>query len=80
MHPVLLREYFGIGHLGTMIGFSMSIMVIGIISGPPFTSLIFENVGDYRTAWFILMGMVAISIISQVTNPPAAYRQRIAEA
>ena len=78
MHPVLLREYFGTSHLGTMIGFSMCIMVIGIIAGPPFTSMIFESFGNYRIAWFILMGMVAISVISQVTNPPAAiFRQRI---
>jgi MFS family permease len=78
MHPVLLREYFGTGHLGTMIGFSMFIMVIGIVAGPPFTSMIYEHFGDYRTAWFILMGMVAISVILQLTNPPAAkFRQKI---
>jgi MFS family permease len=78
MHPVLLREYFGTGHLGTMIGFSMFIMVIGIVAGPPFTSMIYEHFGNYRTAWFILMGMVAISVILQLTNPPAAkFRQKI---
>jgi MFS family permease len=77
MHPVLLREYFGTRHLGTMIGFSMFIMVIGIVAGPPFTSMIYEHFGDYRIAWFILMGMVAISVISQLTNPSATdFRQR----
>jgi OFA family oxalate/formate antiporter-like MFS transporter len=77
MHPVLLREYFGSSNLGTLIGFSVSIITIGFVVSPPLISWIFEKFSDYRIAWCFLIGMVIISIISQLTNPSAtAIRQR----
>jgi sugar phosphate permease len=77
MHPVLLREYFGTSNLGALIGFSVSIITIAFIVSPPLISWIFERFGDYRIAWFILIGMVIISVISQLTNPSATtIRQR----
>jgi MFS transporter, OFA family, oxalate/formate antiporter len=80
MHPVLLREYFGTGNLGAVIGFSISIITIAFVVSPPLISWIFERSGDYRIAWFILIGMVVLSIISQVTNPSSATRQKVSSS
>jgi OFA family oxalate/formate antiporter-like MFS transporter len=80
MHPVLLREYFGTSNLGAVIGFSISIITIAFIVSPPLVSWIFERFGDYRIAWFILIGMVIISVISQLTNPSATTRQKVSSS
>jgi MFS family permease len=77
LHPVLLREYFGVGNLGSIIGFSMGITVIGVIVSPPLTSWIFETFGNYRIVWLILIGVVIFSVVSQLTNPPvSAFRKK----
>jgi MFS family permease len=69
LHPVLLRENFGTMNIGAVIGLSVGITAIGMIAGPPLTSWLFESFGSYRITWFILIGVVIISIISQLTNP-----------
>lgn len=69
LHSVILKECFGVSNLGGIIGFSLSISAIGMMVGPPLASWIFENSGDYRIAWFMLIGLVIIGIISQITNP-----------
>jgi MFS family permease len=74
---VLLREYFGTYNLGFIIGFSVGITRIGIMIGPPLASWIYEYLGDYHIAWFILISVALISIVSQLTNPSAnVIRQR----
>ena len=77
MYPVLLRVYFGTNHLGSIIGFSMSITTIALIVSPPLTSWLFERFDDYRIAWLVLIGVIIISVIIQVTNPSATTRQKV---
>ena len=77
MQPVLMREYFGTGHLGSIIGFSMSIMTIALIVSPPMVGWIYEKSGSYHIAWFTLLGVAIMSIICQLISPSAtAFNQR----
>ena len=69
LHSVLLRENFGIVNIGAVIGLSVGITAIGMIAGPPLTSWLYESFGTYRITWFILIGVVIISVVSQLTNP-----------
>jgi MFS family permease len=77
LHSVILKDCFGTSNLGIIIGFSVSISAIGIMSGPPLVSWIFDNIGDYRIAWFVLIGISIISVVSQLTIPSVnTIRQR----
>jgi MFS family permease len=69
LHSVILKDCFGTSNLGTIIGFSVSISAIGIMAGPPLVSWIFDSMGNYRNAWFVLVGIVIISIVSLLTIP-----------
>ena len=78
LHSVILKDCFGTGNLGAIIGFSVSITAIGMIAGPPLTSWIFEMFGNYRIAWFVLIGMAIISTLGELTIPSAnTVRQKI---
>jgi OFA family oxalate/formate antiporter-like MFS transporter len=69
LHSVILKECFGTSNLGAIIGFSISISSFGMMAGPPLVSWIYENFGDYRIAWFIVIAVAIMSVISQLTNP-----------
>ena len=76
LHSVILKDCFGTNNLGGIIGFSISITAIGQMAGPPLVSWIFESFGDYRIAWLIVIGVVIISITSQLTNPLVRIRKQ----
>ena len=69
LHSVILKDCFGTSNLGAIIGFSVSITAIGMIAGPPLTSWIFEMFGNYRIAWFVLLGIAIISTLGELTIP-----------
>jgi sugar phosphate permease len=69
MQSVLLKEYFGVGNLGSIIGFSIGITRTGTIVGPPLASWLYESFDGYNIAWLILTGFVFISMVVQLTNP-----------
>ena len=76
LHSVILKESFGTSNLGAIIGFSISITSFGMMAGPPLVSWIYESFGQYRIAWFIVIGVVIISVISQLTNPSISIGRR----
>ncbi|MEJ2739365.1 MAG: MFS transporter [Dehalococcoidia bacterium] len=76
LHSVILKESFGTSNLGAIIGFSISVSSFGMMAGPPLVSLIYESFGEYRIAWFIVIGVVIISVISQLTNPSISIGKR----
>lgn len=69
MLPALLREYYGRGRLGTILGLAMGVMAIGIMAGPPLSGWVFDTFGSYEGAWFALSGVVILGTISLVTTP-----------
>jgi MFS family permease len=70
LHSVILREYFGTGNLGTIIGISVGITAVGLMAAPPLVSWILESTGSYRIVWIVLIGVVILSVTSQLTNRP----------
>jgi sugar phosphate permease len=80
MQSVLLKEYFGAGNLGSIIGFSFGITRSGIIVGPPLASWLYERFDNYNIAWFILAGFVFMNVVIHLTNPSVStMKQRRAE-
>ena len=69
LHSVILKDCFGTGNLGAIIGFSMGITAIGMMAGPLLVSWIFDSIGNYRIAWLSLIGVVIISVVCQLTRP-----------
>jgi len=59
----LLREYFGRGSYGTILGFVAGMMMLGSVTGAPIAGWIFDSLGSYRTAW---LGFCAFSIAASV--------------
>jgi MFS family permease len=70
LHSVILREYFGTGNLGTIVGISVGITAVGLMAAPPLVSWILESTGSYRIVWIVLIGVVILSVTSQLTNHP----------
>ncbi len=65
----LLREYFGRGRFGTILGFLSGIMMVGSISGSPFAGWIFDTFNSYKGAWFGFCGVTILGAILVLTIP-----------
>ena len=51
MISALLREYFGKTHLGSIVGLSQGLAMIGSLTGTPLAGLIFDTYGRYQGVW-----------------------------
>ena len=65
----LLREYFGRGRFGTILGFLSGIMMVGSISGSPLSGLIYDTFGSYKGAWFGLCAFAVAGAVLVLTIP-----------
>ncbi|MBN2060831.1 MAG: MFS transporter [Deltaproteobacteria bacterium] len=63
MQSGLVIKFFGRDHMGTIIGFINSIMMVGMMTGAPLTGWIYDMRGSYKAAWFIMGSMLAIITI-----------------
>jgi MFS family permease len=68
----LLREYFGRGRFGTILGFLSGIMMLGSISGSPLAGWIFDTFGSYKGAWFGFSALTVVGAILVFTIPATA--------
>ena len=79
MLPVLSREYFGRIKLGTIIGLVLGVGTLGSLAGPPLAGWIFDSLGSYRPAWFIMAGISIAGILVIATAPSfSAFKQKAA--
>jgi MFS family permease len=62
MTPAMVGAYFSREMFGTVLGFVMGIMTIGIIVGPPFAGWVFDTWGSYQGAWYVLAGLAFVGI------------------
>jgi len=69
MLGILLRDRFGRGSYGTIIGFTWGILLIGNIFGPPFVGWFYDNGGSYRYAWLVLAGVTLIGAVVMAMTP-----------
>jgi MFS family permease len=60
---VILRDYFGAGSFGTMLGIVMGSASIGGVIGPILTGWVFDTLRNYQFAWLALTGLIALAIV-----------------
>jgi len=59
----IIREYFGRGSFGKMIGITMGAGAIGGIIGPTVAGWVFDVTGSYRPVWFAFMAVIALTTV-----------------
>ena len=74
LRAILLREYFGRSRFGTVFGFFMGFLSLGVILGPYLAGWIFDNWHSYHYAWWIftLMNIAALILIISIPKPRKA--------
>ncbi len=72
MRPALLREYFGRSRFGTIHGFTVGILMIGIVVGAPLAGWAFDVWGSYEGIWLIFAGAGIAGIFIILKTPPPA--------
>ena len=70
MRVILLREYFGVRRFGTMHGFVMGVMTIGMIAGAPLAGWAFDKWGSYQGIWLVFAGLCVLAVFVVLTTPP----------
>jgi len=74
MLAVLLREYFGRGKLGTIIGFAWGILMLGNMAGPPIAGAVFDKWGSYQGLWLASAGLTLVGAVIMALTPPVSER------
>ena len=69
MVGVLLREHFGRGNFGTIIGVVWGILMLGTVAGPPIAGWVFDNWGSYQGTWLVMSGSIFIGAIIMTMTP-----------
>ena len=70
MRPALLREYFGRSQFGSIHGFTVGVLQIGIMAGPALAGWAFDSWGSYQGIWFIFAGVSIAAGIAILNTPP----------
>jgi sugar phosphate permease len=71
LRAVLLREYFGRSRFGTVFGFFMGFLSLGVILGPYLAGWIFVSWHSYHYAWWIFTIMNLGALILIISMPKA---------
>ena len=77
MVGVLLREYFGLGNFGTIIGFMWGILMLGNMAGPPIAGWVFDNWGSYQGVWLAFAGTTFVGAVITLMIPPVSITSRV---
>lgn len=74
--PLLLAiraDYFGPKRFGTIMGFSSLVIMLGMIIGPIFAGIMYDQTGSYRIGFFVLALVAALgSLLFVMVRPPKA--------
>jgi len=62
MRPALIADYFGRANIGTILGFSMSIILFGSVLSPLVAGWFFDVTGNYRGIFSIYAVILAIGV------------------
>jgi len=68
---VLLREHFGRGNFGTIIGIAWGILMVGNMVGPTIAGWAFDHWGSYQGTWLVMAGGAFIGAIIMALTPKA---------
>ena len=70
MRVTILREFFGGHAFGRLLGIVMGAAALGGTIGPTMAGWFFDTFRDYHLAWFVLLGLVSLSIVLILTMKP----------
>jgi MFS family permease len=70
LRGAILKEYFGSGTFGRLLGILMGSGAIGGIIGPTAAGWVFDTLGNYRIVWFGLLGPLTVSILLVLSLNP----------
>ena len=73
----LLREYFGRGSFGAIIGFTSGIMMLGNIAGTPLAGWVFDTWGTYQWAWLGYGALTLAGAVLVFTSPSPSNAHRL---
>jgi len=76
MVGVLLREHFGRGRFGTIIGFMWGILMLVSIAGPPIAGWAFDTRGSYQGVWLASAGIIFVGAVIVLMIPPVSITSR----
>jgi MFS family permease len=63
LRGAILREYFGRGSFGKLIGITMGSAAVGEVIGPTFAGWTFDTLGTYNPVWLVFCGGIALAIV-----------------
>jgi MFS family permease len=67
----LRTEYFGLGSFGTIMGWSMGFVSIGLVAGPILVTVIAAGPGGYPVAFVTLAAIIGVGCVAfLVVRPP----------
>ena len=77
----LRADYFGPRRFGTIMGFSSLVIMLGMIIGPIFAGVMYDQTGSYRTGFIVLAIVAALgSVMFLMVRPPPERERWLAEA
>ena len=65
----VLREFFGRNNFGAIHGFTIGVMALGTIAGPPLAGYVFDHWGNYQVIWFAFVGLAVAALLAVATTP-----------
>jgi len=68
----LIREFFGRSKFGTIHGFTVGMMALGTVAGPPLAGWVFDSWGSYQPIWFVFAGLAVVALLTVATTPPVS--------
>ncbi|UCG08257.1 MAG: MFS transporter [Desulfobacterales bacterium] len=69
MIPAMLREYFGRSHLGSIVGLSQGMAMVGSITGQLLAGFVFDTYGRYQAAWIVFAAVNLLGALSILSAP-----------
>jgi MFS family permease len=66
--PILLRQYFGNTNLSTLYGFSVGVLILTSVIGPPLAAVFYDRYDDYQWSWFTMIAVSVVGIICVLTS------------
>lgn len=70
MLGVLLREYFGRGNFGAILGLAWGILILSNAGGPPIAGWVFDHWGSYQGVWLAFAGLTFLGVVIMMLTPP----------
>ena len=73
LQMAIRADYFGRGSFGTIMGFSSLVIMSGMIVGPTFAGVMYDQTGSYRVSFLVLAVFASMgALLFAFAKPPAA--------